>query len=336
MVVGVMAAENKTDVIVTIGGDSYHVDLTQALSTSTLEISFDYIDFTDPATGYQSTATITPTYDGKTPDGPVAWSVVGVVNPSEPWWMRGPNDLYGLTWGAAADAASYTDPGTWSNNVVGTVPTGPIAQLTDVVGSRTVKVKAETTLAGATYSKTFDVIFGPGPLSIFTSAPASVPYWAISSGNFATAGSYGGDFTDLADTAANFPAAVGRCGGSVKTGAITSNTLVPPHSATFDHTPGSGWRIGDVADGYYDSYFSTTSNLPTVAQLLPVSGYDGTGIPRKWAATAAGWGIYPYATGEIFMTNGGEFYARQVFSGDGSSMNDRVYTASALVVCVGP
>jgi hypothetical protein len=315
------------------------VDLTQALPTSGLEISFDHIDFNDPATGYQSTATITPTYDGKTPDGPVAWSVDDVVNPSEPWWLRGPNDLNGLTWGAAADAASYTTPGKWSNNYVeGAVPTGPIAQLTDVVGSRTVKVKAVTTVAGVPYSKTFEVRFGPGPLSIFTSAPTVGLQWAVALDVYSSP-----RFTELINPA-GFPAAA-FCGGEVHTGSLDiAIGGSGPSSYTANFTGGinlNHWREGDVLS---NRYYSTTSKLPTLGQLMAVSAYNVYSydtVKRKGAALAAGWpddamnaGWYSYWAGQVNFDSYGYFYAGDIGLSDGSVNGHYVTDAPPVVVCV--
>ena len=60
----------------------------------------------------------------------------------------------------------------------GTAPTGDTAYLTDIVGSRTVTVKASIVIDGATVSQTATVSFGPGPLSVFAGAPKGTKTWA--------------------------------------------------------------------------------------------------------------------------------------------------------------
>ncbi|MDR0576591.1 MAG: hypothetical protein LBI87_03430 [Candidatus Accumulibacter sp.] len=58
-------------------------------------------------------------------------------------------------------------------------PTGDTARLTDIVGSRSVTVKAEMTIDGTRYSARTTVAFGDGPLSVFKGAPLAASYdWA--------------------------------------------------------------------------------------------------------------------------------------------------------------
>jgi hypothetical protein len=189
---------------------------------------------------------------------------------------------------------------------MGTIPNGLEAQLTDVVGNRTVTVKAETTIDGVLYSRTTDVTFGNGPMSVFTTALV-IPnvMWATRGGNAYTAGSYGGDFTLLdGSSSVDFPVAVGVCGGSVNVGAITTNSAWP-YNAIFDTSPGSGWR--QESDG---SYYSTTSKLPTAEQLLAISNYSSAfnaSFPRRGAFYAANIGPYALASGLLYFTTSGEF-----------------------------
>jgi hypothetical protein len=292
-------SEGEKVVILTIGGEKYRIDLDEGTGSggAGFEVTFDYVNFNSIAAEYESTATITPYFDGKTPTGPVSWSVVNIQNPDKPWWLRGANDPNGLTWGPTAAFVGYDGYTNWAtfNFILGTIPQGPVAQLTDVVGNRIVTVKAETTIDGVLHSRTVDVHFGDGPLSVFTSAPSAVSLqWARSAGNAATAGVYNGNFLALdGSSSADFPAAVGYCGGSVNVGAITSTTTSIPHSATFDTSPNSGWILAPPYPSYNQGYYSTTSRLPTYAQLDALGSCDypscATGSPRRAAGSAANW-----------------------------------------------
>jgi hypothetical protein len=279
--------------------------------------------------GYQSTATVTATgYDdgsGVSQSLPVGatvlWSVKSVGNPSAAWWLRGAAAKNGLTWGDKADGT-----GDWASDaVVGTPPTGVTAQLTDVVGSRSVTLEASVCLGGnggestgpacaanggAWYAGETTVSFGAGPLSVFTTNPndGRGKAWATLYG---TSVSQGGDFTSTGNT---FPAA-GIAHGSVRNDTVSTSGSLPSMKVTF----GAGWTAGEIKDGYY----STTANLPKVSQLLAVAKYNGlynTGVPRKGAAFAAGWpdsafkeGYYGHWSGEVvFSGDDGYFDARIV------------------------
>jgi hypothetical protein len=270
---------------------------------------------------------------------PVTWSVVEVVNPSAPWWLRSPGAKNGLTWGNLADGTS-----SWSADVVvGTASTTDTVQLTDVVGSRTVTLEASVTIGGVSYTGQETVSFGDGPLSVFTKAPESGKKWAVRAGTQWTAASYNGDFT--ADDN-SFPAAA-YCDGTVNN--MSSNNGVgvtqtggsPPYAATFDTS--NGWRVGDF---WSSEYYSTTSKLPTIGQLVAVSKYNASYDPtiyRKGAAFAANWpddsygsGYYEYWTGQVgFYGAYGGFYADGVNLANGGDYWDNVVSNDAPVsVCV--
>jgi hypothetical protein len=319
-------------IVMNIGGQEYVVELELDVQIN-LNVTFDHYSFIDESTGRQSTATVTADFGGLTP-AIVTWSAEIVQNPTAPWWLRGSSDFHGLTWGANADAASYTAPGEWGNAIMGTASTGLVAQLTDVVGSRIVRLKAETNIDGVTHSKTIDVTFGPGPLSVFTNAPqvnGSTPFARLS-GNPSHAGDTYGNLLSLnPNSAADFPVSVGYCNGSVRVDSIASTTTAAPHSATFDFSPGSGWVTGDqltVSGTSYNGYISTTSNLPSWQQLLAVAGYYSSyhgSISRKGAADAAGWRVVDngnngsYWTSQITINrSNGRFYNYVIALSNGS------------------
>jgi hypothetical protein len=333
-VMKVLPTGGQTEVILTIGGEKFKVDLDEAAGSggSGFEVTFDFFNFNSAAAEFESTATIKPNFDGKVPTGPVTWSVVSIQNPQKPWWLRGPSDPNGLTWGPQATPYGYMYPNIWPNFIMGPIPQGPVAQLTDVVGNRTVTVKAETTIDGVLHSRTIDVTFGDGPLSVFTSVPVfSMIQWAAKCCN----ASFGvaSNFTTLnGSNPTHFPAAVQICGGSVNPGAITSTTTYVPHSATFDTSPGSGWRQAS-----YNSYYSTTSKLPTVEQLQNVSGYGyliNPSLPRRGASYAAGWQNYTaMRTGQLYLNSFGFFDSFVVSLGNGAVMPSNVNNYGT-VACV--
>jgi hypothetical protein len=122
----------QKEVVITVGDQDYLIDLDKSGGVSSLEVSFDLWDFSTTLP-YKSTATITPIFDGLTPTGSVTWTKVGIQNPSEPWWLRGPNDYNGLIWG---DTITYADSAWDTNDIVGSYGSpAHTVQLTDMVGS---------------------------------------------------------------------------------------------------------------------------------------------------------------------------------------------------------
>ena len=98
-------------------------------------------------------------------DSDVKWSVISSKVTSKAW-NRSDRTLYnGLTWGTAARASSPGEGVLISPQ--GTAPRGPEASLTDIVGQRTVEVKATVKYGEQTYTQTTTVSFGEGPLSVF-------------------------------------------------------------------------------------------------------------------------------------------------------------------------
>jgi hypothetical protein len=257
-----------------------------------MEVTFDHVDFTDASTGYQSTATLTPDFGG-TPTLPVTWTIVSVTNPGGTFWLRGTNDQHGLTWGSIVDGSRD-----WSYPPIigGTVPTGATAELTDIVGSRTVVVRAVAVVNGTPVTKDLTVNFGPGPLSVFNGAFNTAIHWANDVD--------GVDFNALSSSAFGAP---GACTGN----SWNDNTLLLglypfPSELSWPSPWTGGTLLGD------DYAYSPTSKLPTREQLLAVAtfvaGYNDT-IPRKGAALAAGWWTFAspparFWTGSVSWNNG--------------------------------
>jgi hypothetical protein len=200
---------------------------------------------------------------------------------------------------------------------------------------------------GNPYTKDFDVTFGKGPLSVFASAPVPGLMWARFSGSqYNTSSPYDGDFTTLnGASAADFPAAVGECGGRVAADAITVDETfsTPPYAINVDTSPGTGWNIDD--EGFIDMYHTTTSKLPSISRLVPVSRYSSyrPDIPRKGAAFAAGWpddpsglGNYSYYTYNIYFNNvNATISVLNVYLSVGANLSSPdVNTTGSMTICI--
>jgi hypothetical protein len=271
--------------------------------------------YQNEVSGYQSTATVTviayddgSSYHSLPVGATVLWSVKSVSNPSAVWWLRSATAKNGLTGGDNADGT-----GDWaSDTVVGTPPTAATAQLTDIVGSRSVTLEASVCLGGhggdsavcstnggAWYADETTVSFGAGPLSVFTTNPndGRGKAWATLRGT--SVGTGNGNFTSTGNT---FPAA-GITHGSVRNDTVSTSGSTPDMTAAF----GTGWTVGEMLNGHY----STTANLPRISQLLAVAKYDDhfhRDVPRRGAVFAAGWPdnaykgrFYDYWSGEVFF-----------------------------------
>jgi hypothetical protein len=340
-------------------GDSARRSMTAQSSASSgngeITAAFDNADFDFPVvmsggewrvTGdrhLKSTATLTAVFkDGAgrvlTP-GAVVWSAEIVRNPAAPWWLKSSASLSGLTW---ADTTASGWDSYWSaDSAEGTPPTGDVAELTDVVGGRKVKVTAATVIGGVTYEVSEVITFGDGPLSVFTKAPQTGKKWAEQNGVAGRTSLWGiGVFTDSANS---FPAA-NYCMGTVdnSSGVISVSGSDPNFSLSV--SPSSDWRAGDHWSGHY---YSTSSGLPTLGQLVAVSRYDGgynSVVHRKGAALAAGWpddaaseGLYGYWTGQVNFYSDGSFVADVVFLADGHDGGlAGLASAEPVTVCVAP
>jgi hypothetical protein len=242
-----------------------------------------------------------------------------------------------LTW---EDTSAATDDYWWTvDAVAGTPPTGDVAYLTDVVGSRTVKVTAGTVIGGTPYEVSEVITFGDGPLSVFTKAPQTGLKWAEQNG---VAGSKSRNATGVfTDSTNSFPAAH-HCGGTVNndSSVVVVTGASPPFGMSIS---GAGWRAGDR---WSTGYYSTSSGLPTFGQLLAVSRYDGgnnPNDPRKGAALAAGWpndvgggNNYGYWTGQVDFSASGCFYAVGVGLTDGGVYFGVFAGAVPVAVCAAP
>jgi hypothetical protein len=240
-------------------------------------VTFDYVDFDTAASGRKSTATVTPYFGGVTPTGPITWTIASVQNPTAAWWKRSASDPRGLTWGSTPDSSSY-----WTSATVeGTAPTGMTAQLTDIIGNRTVRVRAVTTIDGATVAIEIDVTFGNGPLSAFAGGPTAT------TSQFATAVDANAVLAANPTDPGVFNVVVGVCGGTVPVDKIT---VTGPPSPTLTITEDPLFWTPNAPGSW--AFFSTDMKLPTYDQLLGVSRHNGILMPgfrRHGAALAAGW-----------------------------------------------
>jgi hypothetical protein len=306
-------------------------------------------DFTTAASGYQSTVgmevkrMVNGVETALTSSDTVTWAVTsnisGLSTGTNGVWKRAANAKNGLTWGTAADTASYSNGNSsWGTDAIaGTAPSGSgtathTASLTDVVGSRTITV---TVTVGGETSSGDSFTFGQGPLSAFSKTGANGSgggiRWSDSSANDT---SYG--FQSAGNT---FPAAA-FCGGSVNRDVtVTGNS--GPSSAGFDPGASGGWSAAYMPPGItaYLERYAENSKLPKAEQLLPVAAYNAsyTAVPeRKGAALAAGWsfGNYNYAwTGGVDIDGSG-FSAVSVGLDDGDVGWGNVDNGDPAAVCL--
>lgn len=90
-------------------------------------------------------------------------------------WNRGKDRFNGLTWGEKP--VSLSEPEDDTIAPAGVAPTGAVARLTDIVGERTVTVKAEVRVDGTPCTATQTVSFGAGPLAAFAGTPKECFSW---------------------------------------------------------------------------------------------------------------------------------------------------------------
>jgi hypothetical protein len=262
----------------------------------------------NPGEHYQSVVTMTvKRYDNGvedpswSPSGPVTWTVeASTVNLSSAVWNRAADAKNGLMW--VASATTPVDGTTnWSANTIqGTPLTAATAYLADVVGSRTIRVKATLDNAdggGEAISEEFP--FQDGPLSVFTRYTGSM-VWATANGSSA--------FPALNNSeGSNFPPAT-FCGGSVKNNVVGGSRS----GSDAGFTPNDGGWDADALPyptSPYAGRYANTSGMATGEQLLAVATYDsnrndsGKAAGRKGAYLAAGWTISQVWTGEVSFDN---------------------------------
>jgi hypothetical protein len=292
LAITVQPTPGQSKVCLAIGGEDYYVDVGQAAGGGSLEVEFDIVDFSDPFGQLISTATLRPNFDGLTPTAPVSWEIVGVVNPTgEEWWKRNPNDLHGLSWDPNLSGYLYWD----SLPVIGGNPPPatalPVRTLSDVVGQRVVKVKAETTIDGVLRTRILTVPFGPGPLSVFGRLIET-------STKFATNHDYVPFFQFLADNQTDFPAAY-ACGGSMP---ISSVNFTPPDNIIFNAPDWDNIQYGFSISTYY----AKKTRLPTIDQLIAIDIEQTIGLRNyngKLAGMAAGLGPCSINSGSLWLDN---------------------------------
>jgi hypothetical protein len=307
LTIEILAPAGESSIEVSIGGETVVVDLATVLSTSTPstpppatppspEINIANPNFKIPSTQFQTTVTLTPNF-GVTPTGTVSWTVLS-SNITAAFWKRPSGGFYGLTWGPTADGDTA-----WTSNAIrGAAPTGPVAQLTDVVGNRTVVVQASTVVAGVTYTRNLTVTFGSGPLADFTGSLTPNKKWA--------------DATDTSYFVTWPPQDNGApivCGGSGWNDHSQVSGSLPPLF-------GYGWTSFSIGPETF--WFTASSKLPTPEQLIYVSRHDASSnnasIPSKGAASAAGWTLAYYWTGALWFDGTSHFKGLTVNLNTGS------------------
>ncbi|WP_300810970.1 hypothetical protein, partial [uncultured Desulfovibrio sp.] len=159
---------NRT-ISATVGTDTVPVDLSVSKVTFVLTDSGGGKDTSFVGDKYQTIKlTATLVIDGKevSLDGtPVTWTVESSSVSCEAW-MRSAGAYNGLMWGQTPLSLTAAENDKYAP--AGTAPTGAEAYLTDIVGERTVTVKASVEYNGQLYTaEEKTVTFGNGPLSVF-------------------------------------------------------------------------------------------------------------------------------------------------------------------------
>jgi hypothetical protein len=303
----VIPQPGQTKVVVTVGGQSFGVDLEEVVLTPAMTGAVDYYSFNSGSVGYQSTATLTVDF-GAPATNPITWSIESVANSSAAW-RRGVGDPHGLTWGQSADGT--TD---WSATpVAGSPPNSTTAHLTDVVGERAVVVKASTILNGVAVANVLTVNFGPGPLSVFRNVFFNNRPWSS---------------THL-EPAFRMTASPHEGPQSCQPSWEDTVLLTTPPTIGVEYTsyPGPWVLKTDYAPIPFG--YSTTSKLPEKMDLVAVARYDSGSnnyaTPSKGAALAAGWDMaYKYWTGAIHWNLSSEYNALTI------DLYSQIYNAISL------
>jgi hypothetical protein len=198
---------------------------------------------------FSATATITATAedsDGRNipiNPGDVTW-IIESSSISLPAWQQSRGAMNGLAWGEMPVAANLELN---RRTVDGTAPTGPVAMLTDIVGSRTVQLKAIVLVAGQTREESVTLDFGPGPLSVFTSFHKSR--------------------IDRGGTGDSWITAVQGCGGSYNTAIMYQrSTNLPSHDQIrnvmkYRASSAAGWAM---MNRIYVGELSSTTQTYTI------------------------------------------------------------------------
>ncbi len=231
--------------------------------------------------------------------GDIVWEVKS-SSITAPWWKRAEGAYNGLLWGGAAASYGGLSIPPEETSLNGLAPTGNQARLTDIIGNRTVVLKA-TWIGDPSNPKEVTITFGNGPLSVFRGGPLPTLYtWASVS-----------DITS-ADSTTTFPSA-GACGGSVA------------YSTWGSAMPNSDWEAGAYGTGSY----SKTSLLAKTTNLQAVSG-PGSYTGSRGAALGAGWDSADYVTGDIYD----ETRVRLVSLSNGNTANFGTFDQTRPVVCL--
>jgi hypothetical protein len=254
--------------------------------------SFGFAGATTPG-AYSTTATIQASstdsdIQAAIADDKVRWEIVSSIVSLSDIFDNGvqPTGYNGLTWGAIALSVSSQQSNQTSMN--GSPPvTGDTAQLTDIIGSRTVIVKATIDDMSGVESDPYPVTFGAGPLSVLR----------IPGGGSIPTAQWANAVDDTMTNVTQLPAAALCLGKATDSDPTTWGSYFTNYTS---------WTSGD---------HTAATGLPTLAELQAVFLPDGNGGNR--AALAAGWAYdwENYWTGiqnaanrmtSVFGTNGSE------------------------------
>jgi hypothetical protein len=194
------SAPDPTTVTVRAGGTEQDFKLSNPSVAPTTFLTLTPVPgpafYMGPSGQFRSTASITATAtaNGSTVTinpGEVTWTVENSSITAAWWGNRSTGATNGLAWGQSAIWLNGTEAErTDMSGNGGVAPDGDTAYLTDIVGSRTVTVKASMVIDGKTVSETATVSFGDGPLSVFGAAPTASDRltWAAASSKCGTVG----------------------------------------------------------------------------------------------------------------------------------------------------
>lgn len=236
----------------------------------------------------------------------ITWQLVSSFI-DKPWWMQQGGAYNGLVWGVHPAGYNTTQS---AQTTMGDNIAGATAALTDIVGSRTVLLKATMDIGGTSYSEEVSITFGDGPLSAFSTRPATRP-WASADSSVIT----------INNDLKTFAAAQHCYAGWGSSG------------TPFENKPNSTWIYNNVPSGVNNYYYAVGSNLPQIEDLQRVSGPSALNtMGGRGAALAAGWPTSRsanYWTGQVIQQ--GTFVKEVTLTNGGITYDGRIYLQRGTV-----
>ncbi|MDR2744655.1 MAG: hypothetical protein LBB66_05610, partial [Desulfovibrio sp.] len=108
---------------------------------------------------------------------PVTWEVVSAVNRAPAIVSGYGGKQTGLAWGATPTGSPGSELAATATSATGASDGVAFIELTDVMGRRTVAVRATVSVGGQDYTVTQSVNFGDGPLAVFSGPPQGQMSW---------------------------------------------------------------------------------------------------------------------------------------------------------------